>query len=195
MTMFLAVTFSPPTVTVWASANAARPFSHVTLFFLNRNSIPPVSCLTASLPLAVHDRQVERGRHVDAELGHRAIGGVIEQLGRVQHRLRRNAADVEAGAAERLAAFGARGLQPQLRGADRGDVAAGAGADHQDVIIVFSHWLHLMYPREGGSSWAPAFAGAEAYYRSIKMRVGSSIAFFSATRKVTASRPSIRRWS
>ena len=33
------------------------------------------------------------------------------------------------------------------------------------------------------------------FYKSIKSLVGSSIAFLSATRKVTASRPSIRRWS
>src|SRR3546814_8735750 len=35
--------------------------------------------------------------------------------------------------------------------------------------------------------WAPAFAGALVLsYKSIKIRVGSSIAFLSATRKVTA---------
>src|SRR3546814_1658659 len=44
--------------------------------------------------------------------------------------------------------------------------------------------------------WAPAFAGALVLsYKSIKIRVGSSIAFLSATRKVTASRPSTRRRS
>ena len=47
MTMSLAVTFSPPTLTVCASSNAAWPLSQVTLFFLNRNSIPPVSSPTA----------------------------------------------------------------------------------------------------------------------------------------------------
>ena len=38
-------------------------------------------------------------------------------------------------------------------------------------------------------------APANASYRSIRIRVGSSIAFLSATRNVTASRPSISRWS
>ena len=38
-------------------------------------------------------------------------------------------------------------------------------------------------------------ASSSRPHRSIRIRVGSSIAFFSATRNVTASRPSIRRWS
>ena len=47
MMMFFAVTLRSPTLTVVAFSNAARPLSHSTLFFLNRNSIPPVSSLTA----------------------------------------------------------------------------------------------------------------------------------------------------
>jgi hypothetical protein len=67
-----------------------------------------------------------------------------------------------------LAAFYAGDLQAKLRGADRGDIAAGAGADHQDVEIIVSH-SHLVPRRRPGSSlkqksarsaaWAPAFAG------------------------------------
>src|SRR3546814_10536246 len=49
MTTFFAVTLSLPTETVCASAKLALPLSQVILFFLNRNSMPPVSCLTASL--------------------------------------------------------------------------------------------------------------------------------------------------
>ena len=52
---------------------------------------------------------------------------VLEKFRRVEQRLGRDAADVEAGAAERLAALGAGGLEAELRGADRGDIAAGAG--------------------------------------------------------------------
>ena len=48
ITMFLAVTLCPPTLTVCGSVKLARPLSQVTLFFLNRNSMPPVSCFTAS---------------------------------------------------------------------------------------------------------------------------------------------------
>ena len=90
-------------------------------------------------PLRVHRGQVELGRDLDAHLGHRAIGRGVIIFGRVEHRLGRDAADVEAGPAKRLAAFGAGGLEAQLRGADRGDIAAGPGADHQHVEIVISH--------------------------------------------------------
>src|SRR3546814_17180844 len=76
------------------------------------------------LALAVHRVEIEFGRHLDAELGHRAAGRSLEIFGRVEHRLRRDAADIEAGAAQRLAAFRARHIEAQLRGADRGDVAA-----------------------------------------------------------------------
>ena len=54
---------------------------------------------------------------------------LLVQLGGVQQRLRGDAADIEAGAAQRLAALDAGGLQPELCRADRGDIAAGAGAD------------------------------------------------------------------
>src|SRR5690606_37387963 len=90
-------------------------------------------------PLALHRLEVELRCDLDAELGHRAARGRLEILGGVEHRLRRNAADVEASAAERLAAFDARGLEPELSGADRGDVSAGAGTDDEDVVVVFSH--------------------------------------------------------
>src|SRR5690606_11758600 len=89
--------------------------------------------------LAVHRLEVELGADLDAELGHRAAGRGFEILGGVEHRLGRDAADVEAGAAERLAAFDARGLEPELRGANGGDVSAGAGTDDEDVVVVFSH--------------------------------------------------------
>ena len=71
--------------------------------------------------------------------GQRAIGRLIEKFRRVQHRLGRDAADIEAGAAQRLAAFHAGGLQPQLRRADRRDIAAGAGAD-DDQVKIYSPW-------------------------------------------------------
>ncbi|MNC98422.1 hypothetical protein D3C83_163660 [compost metagenome] len=60
-------------------------------------------------------------------------------LGGLQQRLGGDAADVGAGAAQRGLAVGRRpvvhagGLQPQLRRANRGDVAARAAADHHHV--------------------------------------------------------------
>ena len=82
-------------------------------------------------------------RHVDADrrLADRQapLLPVLRDLQRVrvlEQRLGRDAAPVEAGAAEHRRPFDDRGLEPELRGADRGDIAAGAGADHDDVVFV-----------------------------------------------------------
>ena len=69
------------------------------------------------------------------------IGGGVIIFRRVQHRFRRDAADVEARPSQRLAAFRAGGLEPKLRGADRGDITARAGPDHQNVKIEISHHI------------------------------------------------------
>ena len=72
------------------------------------------------------------------ELVHRAL--VV--LRGLEQRLGRDAADVEAGAAEAglalpvLPVVDADGLEAELRGADGGDVAARAGADDGDVETV-----------------------------------------------------------
>ena len=50
----------------------------------------------------------------------------------VQQRLRRNAADVQADAAERRPALDERDLEPEVGGAERGGVAARPGADHDE---------------------------------------------------------------
>ncbi len=47
MTTFFAVTVRSPTFTLCASSNVAWPFSHSTLFFLNRKAMPSVRPLTA----------------------------------------------------------------------------------------------------------------------------------------------------
>src|SRR3546814_9310389 len=60
------------------------------------------------LALAVHGVEVELGLHLDPHLLHRPAGRGFIVFRRVQHRLRRDAADVEAGAAQRLAPLGAR---------------------------------------------------------------------------------------
>ena len=91
-----------------------------------------------------HLAQVQRETgNVDAVLGER-VTGVLEVFRRLQQCLRRDAADVGAGAAQCRAALGvlpfvdAGGLEAQLRSADRGHVAAGAAADHDDVELFFS---------------------------------------------------------
>ena len=85
--------------------------------------------------------------HVEAEVpGRRRVAErqapflpVLRDLERVrvlEQRLGRNAAPVQAGAAEHRRALDHGGLQAELRGADRGDVAARPGADHDDVVGV-----------------------------------------------------------
>src|SRR3546814_16440637 len=98
-------------------------------------------------------------RSLGVQLGERAIRGFLIEFRGVQHRLGRDAADIEAGAAQRLPAFGAGGLEAKLRGADRRDIAARTGADHQNVIIEVCHFsLHCR---------APAKAGARSEERSV----------------------------
>ena len=74
--------------------------------------------------------------------GQRATGRFFKLFRPMEQRLRRNAADVEAGTAQRFARFHASRLQAQLRRADCADIAAGTGADEDHVIIVFSHFRH-----------------------------------------------------
>ena len=52
----------------------------------------------------------------------------------VQQRFRRNAADVQAHAAERRPALDERDLEPEIGGAKRRRVAAGPGADHGEPL-------------------------------------------------------------
>src|SRR5437763_16272251 len=65
---------------------------------------------------------------------------VMENLGRAQQRLGRDAAPVETDAAK-IGLFDHRGLEAELRRADRGDVAAGTGADDDDVEGSVGHGL------------------------------------------------------
>ena len=71
---------------------------------------------------------------------------LLVQLGGVEQGLGGDAADVEAGAAQRLAALDAGGLQPELRGPDRGDIAARPGADHDHVEVSLCHSSTLVRP-------------------------------------------------
>ena len=65
------------------------------------------------------------------------LGGVVFRpgvlLAGVQERFARDAADVEAGAAECGAFFHESDLEAELLGAERADVAAGAGTDDDEI--------------------------------------------------------------
>ena len=85
--------------------------------------------------LVLHHRgEIElRRADLDAE-GGEVVARLVEQLGGMQQRLGRDAADVEAGAAKRLALLDDGHLEPELRGPDGADIAAGAGADDDEVV-------------------------------------------------------------
>src|SRR5262245_20010387 len=117
-----------------------------------------------------HRRQVELdAAHLHTVRGERAPHLPVV-LARVEERLRRDAADVEARPAERRVLLDARDPHAELRGADRGDVAAGPGADDDEVETV-------------------------GHQTSRRSRTGFSSRSFTCTREVTACSPSTRRWS
>src|SRR5690606_4663719 len=97
-----------------------------------------------ALPLD-HLADVDRERaNLDAVRGELRLCAVIE-LRRLEQRLRRDAPDVQARAAERAAAvrrypgIDARRSQPELRGANRRGVTGRTAADHHDVELVLAH--------------------------------------------------------
>ena len=96
------------------------------------------------------------GREVDFDTGNldavlrELVLRAMHELGGFEQCLRRNAAGVQAGAAEGVLALPvppfvyARDVHAVLGGADRGDVTAGARADHYHVVA-FRHVLALSF--------------------------------------------------
>jgi hypothetical protein len=92
-----------------------------------------------------HFRQIELdARDVEAE-ERRTVLGVGEALARLEKRLARNASDSNARAPELRLELDARRVEPELRGANRRDVPAGARPNHDEVM--FGH----VKPREGSA--------------------------------------------
>ena len=88
-----------------------------------------------------HSRQVDRHfARLDAVLGEH-MGCLVVELGRMQERLGRDAADVKARAAERAARFDAGRAHAQLRSTDGRHITAGTAADHDEVVLAFAHSL------------------------------------------------------
>ena len=120
----------------------AAPFSQSTLFFLNRNSMPPVSSLTAEAFSPCSASKSSSTLPVfTPNLASVPPARFLEQLRAMQQGLGRNAADIEASPAQSLARLGAGDFQPKLRRANRRDIAAGAGTDDEEVVVVFGHYL------------------------------------------------------
>ena len=157
------------------AAMRARPFSQSTLFLRNRNSTPRVRVADDLVLARHHRREIEPDlADLDPVLG-QSVPRLGEFLRRLQQCLRRDAADIEAGAAERRPRVDAGRAHAELRRADRRDIPARPGADHDDVVAL-GH-------------------GSRACQISNRRREGSSTHSLMRTRNVTASRPSMMRWS
>ena len=141
------------------------------------------------LALALHHAlEVERDA-LDANpvVGQLVLRGRIA-LGAVQQRLRRDAADVQAGAAEQAALVDARGAHPELRGADRGHVAARAAADHHEVESIVRH--HTSRSRRSGDSRraAASFSSLSALTSSCSSSGTTSSPATMLTREIHGTR-------
>src|SRR3954451_1170279 len=108
--------------------------------------LPHQKADTVIEPLRHHARSLDDGSGIVADvLGREAVVlrvlHVVEDLGRAQQRLGRDAAPVETNAAK-IISFDNRRLEPELCRADRGDVAAGPRADDDDVERIWHLHLH-----------------------------------------------------
>src|SRR5690606_15784307 len=79
-----------------------------------------------------HLLEVELRLDLDAEFAE-LVSGLVEQFRSVQQRLRGNAADIEAGAAEGRPFLDHRDLHPELRRADRRNIAAGSRTNDREI--------------------------------------------------------------
>ena len=139
ITLSAVTSCSPPSAAVTTTrpgpSNRAVPASCVTARPLNKLAMPPRSwriVLSLWAVIAFQSKPTSPATftpHLSACL-HR-----VQHFGRRQQRLRRNAAVVEAGAAE-VMLLDDGDARAELGRLQRRDVAAGAGADHQELIVV-----------------------------------------------------------
>ena len=96
----------------------------------------------------------------------------LDHARRVQQRLRRNAADVQADAAERRPALDERDLQPKVRRPERRRVAAGPGADHHEPRTKARLRSGACVAAPGALARGGAEAAAAAPQRAAAIRCG-----------------------
>jgi hypothetical protein len=103
-----------------------------------------------------HDRQIDGGiLRLDAAVGEMMLE-IVKPIRTVEQRLGGNAADVQARAAQKFP-LDAGDLHSKLRGADRGGVSAGSGADDDQIEISLCHVCGILggpIPRRHWSSLA-----------------------------------------
>jgi hypothetical protein len=111
-----------------AEAGAAGQHAHLALAGETGQAVG--EALDDLVLVAAHAVEVDLGR---AEVESRRVRRLVDHLGDVQQRLGRDAADVEAHAAQALLALDERDLEAEIGGAEGRAVAAGAGADHDQL--------------------------------------------------------------
>ena len=124
---------SPSTDTAPALSMRPVPWNEVILFLRNRKATPLVVASTTSpLRFMSWAKSSLGGAEHDAVRGE-IVAGFLEQVRGLQQRLGRDAADIEAGAAEGRALLDHGHLHAELGGADRRHIAARSGADHDEI--------------------------------------------------------------
>src|SRR5690606_26382487 len=116
------------------AGDGAETFDVIDLVLLHQELDAFGEAVDGVVLLLQHLRQIEFDA---ADLhAHRRerLGRRFEILAGVQQRLRGNAADIEAGAAELAAGFDDRGLEAELAGADGAIVATGAAANDNEIV-------------------------------------------------------------
>ena len=93
------------------------------------------------LPLEQLGQLDFRRTEIDAMRAH--LADFVDDLGGMQQRLGGNAAHVEADAAQHGPAFDQRDLEAEIRGAERGGVAAGTGTQHQQLRLAIVRHVGL----------------------------------------------------
>ena len=148
---------SPLTTTLPGERMLPSPVNAVDLVLLEQER-DAVDVGGDGLVLVLHQRGEVELRRADHHAERRQpMARLLEHFGGVQQRLRGDAADVEAGPAERLALLDHSHLQAKLGRADGADVAAGAGADDDEIIahsvfsLCFGHATDLRFTC-GGSA-------------------------------------------
>jgi hypothetical protein len=66
-------------------------------------------------------------------VGFSSVGGEMKHFGGMQEGFARDAANVQAGAAQVFVFFNQGGFESELSGANRGDVATGSGSDYNAI--------------------------------------------------------------
>ncbi len=118
----------------------------------------------AVLPFA--DRREFDGRRAEADAVRRHAGRLVDGLGDVEERLRGNAADVEADAAEFWPAVDQHHLLPEVGGAERRGIAAGAGAENEQIGLEIGRSgriLRRSCRRRGGAACAERRCGGLSF--------------------------------